>query len=121
MHLPQAGCLGYARSGGPGKRPARIPGSVLPGSPGAVTQSPRPPSRLSLSVVAVLALALHAVPAQAAGDDGGKQAQLDALKAKLAKVQQTQEDALQKRDAVQVELHQSERAIAAPTCRSSLP
>lgn len=69
--------------------------------------SPRP--RLLLAFLAALVFALPA--ARAEGAD--KQAQLDALKAKLAKVQQAQEDALQKRDAVQVQLRQSERAIAA--------
>ncbi len=59
----------------------------------------------------LLALACLAGGAQGA-DSADKQQQLDKLKAKLTKVQQAQEQALQKRGAVQVELRQSERAIA---------
>lgn len=56
---------------------------------------------------------LLAAPAQAADDPAAKQQQLDQLKAKLSQVQQAQDQALQKRDAVQVQLRTSERAIAA--------
>jgi murein hydrolase activator len=51
--------------------------------------------------------------AQAADDSAAKQQQLDKLKAKLTQVQQAQDQALQRRDAVQVQLRASERAIAA--------
>jgi septal ring factor EnvC (AmiA/AmiB activator) len=56
-----------------------------------------------------LALPLLAV---ATDDPAAKQQQLDQLKAKLSQVQQAQDQALQKRDAVQVQLRTSERAIA---------
>ena len=49
---------------------------------------------------------------QGAEDAAAKQKQLDQLRAKLSKVQQDQDAALQKRDAIQVQLRASERAIA---------
>ena len=66
----------------------------------------------------LLCLALAAglgMAAQAADDAAAKQKQLDSLRAKLSKVQQDQDAALQKRDAVQVQLRASERAIAGAT------
>jgi septal ring factor EnvC (AmiA/AmiB activator) len=56
-----------------------------------------------------LALAAWSVGAD---DSAAKQQQLDKLKAKLSQVQQAQDTALQKRDTVQVQLRDSERAIA---------
>ena len=49
----------------------------------------------------------------AAEDAAAKQQQLETLKTKLDRVQSDQDAALQKRDAVQLQLRQSERAIAA--------
>jgi len=51
--------------------------------------------------------------ATAADDPGAKQQQLEKLKARLTQVQQDQDQALQKRDALQVQLRASERAITA--------
>jgi septal ring factor EnvC (AmiA/AmiB activator) len=60
-----------------------------------------------------MALALPLLAATATDDPAAKQQQLDKLKAKLTQVQEAQDQALQKRDAVQVQLRASERAIAA--------
>jgi septal ring factor EnvC (AmiA/AmiB activator) len=78
----------------------------------AVLHRTRSPRRLRRLWLALPLLAL-AVSAYGATDSAAKQKQLDALRARLTKVQQDQEAALQKRDAVQVQLRQSERAIAA--------
>lgn len=65
---------------------------------------------------AVLLLGLSLLAWSAGADDpAAKQQQLDKLKAKLSQVQQTQDQALAKRDAVQVQLRASERAIADAT------
>ncbi|HEX7964578.1 MAG TPA: peptidoglycan DD-metalloendopeptidase family protein [Gammaproteobacteria bacterium] len=61
----------------------------------------------------MLPLLALAAAAHGATDSAAKQKQLDALRARLSRVQQDQEAALQKRDALQVQLRQSERAIAA--------
>lgn len=63
--------------------------------------------------MAALALALSTAVLPADGDVAAKQQQLDKLKAKLDKVQTDQEAAMQKRDAVQLQLRQSEHSIAA--------
>jgi len=76
--------------------------------------SPTVPKRLRylrILLPALLAASLLAT-AQGADDPAAKQQQLDKLKAKLTKVQQDQDAALQRRDAVQVQLRASERAIA---------
>ena len=62
-------------------------------------------------LAAALLVAPAALPAGPA-DVAAKQQQLDKLKGKLDKVQSDQEAALQKRDAVQLQLRQSERSIA---------
>jgi len=67
---------------------------------------------LSVLLLAALALAAPAVLPAGSADVAAKQQQLDKLKGKLDKVQADQETALQKRDAVQLQLRQSERAIA---------
>ncbi|MFI4967126.1 MAG: murein hydrolase activator EnvC family protein [Gammaproteobacteria bacterium] len=73
---------------------------------------PAPASRLRLLGAALL-LAAAGLPLLAVGDDSAaKQQQLDKLKARLTQVQQAQDQALQKRDAVQVQLRASEHAIA---------
>jgi septal ring factor EnvC (AmiA/AmiB activator) len=64
---------------------------------------------------AVLAAGLLAALPGAADDSSAKQQQLDKLRARLTQVQQAQDAALQKRDAVQVQLRGSERAIASAT------
>jgi murein hydrolase activator len=56
---------------------------------------------------------LLAALAQAADDPAARQQQLDKLKTRLTQVQQAQDQALQKRGAVQLQLRASERAIAA--------
>ncbi len=48
----------------------------------------------------------------AGGDAAARQKQLDALKAKLSKVQEDREQDLKRRDAVQLDLRRSERVIA---------
>lgn len=62
-----------------------------------------------LALLLGLSLAAWSVGAD---DSAAKQQQLDKLKAKLSQVQQAQDTALQKRDTVQVQLRDSERAIA---------
>ncbi|HEY1774119.1 MAG TPA: peptidoglycan DD-metalloendopeptidase family protein [Gammaproteobacteria bacterium] len=65
-------------------------------------------------LAAALLLASAGLPLLAAGDDSAaKQQQLDKLKTKLTQVQQAQDQALAKRDALQAQLRSSERAIAA--------
>ena len=66
-------------------------------------------------MVLVAAACLAVGAARGADDAAAKQKQLEQLRAKLAKVQQDQAAALQKRDAVQVQLRASERAIADAT------
>ncbi|HEX4299232.1 MAG TPA: peptidoglycan DD-metalloendopeptidase family protein [Gammaproteobacteria bacterium] len=62
---------------------------------------------------AALLLGLSLVAWSAGADDpAAKQQQLDKLKTRLTQVQQAQDQALQKREAVQVQLRSSERAIA---------
>ena len=64
-------------------------------------------------ILFAVALATGLAAATAVADDSSaKQQQLDRLKAKLTQVQQAQDAALAKRDAVQVQLRTSERAIA---------
>ena len=58
-----------------------------------------------------LALVFSAGTAGAGGDAAAKQQQLDALKAKLDKVQSDRERELKRRDAVQLDLRRSERLI----------
>lgn len=64
---------------------------------------------------AALAAGLAMAGSAAADDASARQQQLDKLKARLTQVQQAQEAALQKRDALQVQLRGSERALAAAT------
>jgi septal ring factor EnvC (AmiA/AmiB activator) len=66
-------------------------------------------------VGAVLAAGLISAVPVGADDSAAKQQQLDKLKARLTQVQQAQDAALQKRDALQVQLRGSERAIATAT------
>src|SRR5579859_1815556 len=73
---------------------------------------PHWPRHLTTLFPALLVASLLAATAQGADDATAKQQQLDKLKAKLTEVQQDQDAALQKRDAVQVQLRSSERAIA---------
>lgn len=70
-----------------------------------------PPAALLAALALSLTLALPA----AADDASAKQQQLDKLKTRLSQVQQAQDQALAKRDAVQVQLRASERAIADAT------
>jgi len=70
-------------------------------------RSPRP------AFLAVLAMGLALAAPAGADDSSAKQQQLDKLKTRLTQVQQAQDAALQKRDAIQVQLRGSERAIAA--------
>ncbi|HSN17159.1 MAG TPA: peptidoglycan DD-metalloendopeptidase family protein [Gammaproteobacteria bacterium] len=77
--------------------------------------SRRRPSRWFAPMVLVAAACLAVGAARGADDAAAKQKQLEQLRAKLAKVQQDQAAALQKRDAVQVQLRASERAIADAT------
>jgi septal ring factor EnvC (AmiA/AmiB activator) len=72
--------------------------------------SPLPGFLAGFLAVSLLAASL---PAAAAPDAAAKQQQLDALKAKLAKVQADRDRDLQRRDAAQVQLRQSERGLAA--------
>ena len=72
-------------------------------------------SRHLKCLAALLAGALLQAAPAGADDAAAKQKQLDALRAKLTQVQQAQETALQKRDAVQLQLRASERAIASAT------
>lgn len=76
-----------------------------------MSASHRSPRHLLIPALWVTLL-LTAVLAQGADDSAAKQQQLEQLRARLNKVQQDQEQALQKRDAVQVQLRASERAIA---------
>src|SRR5690242_11254586 len=62
--------------------------------------------------MAALLMGLALAAASRADDVSTKQQQLDKLKARLTQVQQAQDAALQKRDALQVQLRGSERAIA---------
>ena len=64
---------------------------------------------------AALAAGLAMAGSAAADDASARQQQLNKLKARLTQVQQAQEAALQKRDALQVQLRGSERALAAAT------
>lgn len=64
---------------------------------------------------AALAAGLAMAGSAAADDASARQQQLDKLKARLTQVQQAQDAALQKRDALQVQLRGSERALAAAT------
>ena len=68
------------------------------------------PSRLA--ALACLILALAAAGATAGDKVAAKQQQLDALKARLAKVQAAREQDLQRRNKLQTDLRQSERGIA---------
>ena len=74
--------------------------------------SPRRHRRLSASLALLAVACLAITGAHGADDAAAKQRQLDQLRAKLGKVQQDQDAALQKRDAVQLQLRASERAIA---------
>ena len=71
--------------------------------------------RWFIPLVLSVATCLGMAGAQGADDAAAKQQQLDQLRAKLSKVQRDQDAALQKRDAVQVQLRASERAIADTT------
>ncbi|MGE5625469.1 MAG: murein hydrolase activator EnvC family protein, partial [Bacillota bacterium] len=71
-----------------------------------------PACRATPIAVLIAVLALAAPPAASPDDAAAKQQQLEKLKSKIDKVQADQNAALQKRDAVQVELRQSERSIA---------
>lgn len=66
-------------------------------------------------ILAALALALAPAALPSGGDVAAKQQQLERLKTRLDKVQSDQEAAMQKRDAVQLQLRQSERSIAGTT------
>lgn len=68
------------------------------------------PSRLA--AFACLILALAAAGARAGDNVAAKQQQLDALKARLDKVQAAREGDLQRRNKLQTDLRQSERGIA---------
>ncbi|HET7176912.1 MAG TPA: peptidoglycan DD-metalloendopeptidase family protein [Gammaproteobacteria bacterium] len=68
------------------------------------------PSRLA--AFACLILALAAAGARAGDNVAAKQQQLDALKARLDKVQAAREEDLQRRNKLQTDLRQSERGIA---------
>src|SRR5271167_3004302 len=71
------------------------------------------PSRHVLCCLLLLCAALGLPSSSNAADEAAvKQQQLDALRAKLAKVQTDRDLELHKRDAVQVALRQSERSIA---------
>ena len=72
------------------------------------------PSFRPISPVLVLAAFLACGPGAvaASGDAAAKQQQLDALKAKLDKVQASREQDLKRRDVVQLDLRRSERVIA---------
>lgn len=66
-----------------------------------------------LRLLAALGLAvLLAFAPGASADAAAKQKQLDALKAKLSKVQEDREQDLKRRDAVQLDLRRTERIIA---------
>lgn len=69
------------------------------------------PAFLAGFLAAVLLTA--SLPGTAATDAAAKQQQLDALKAKLAKVQADRDRDLQRRDAAELGLRQSERGLAA--------
>lgn len=78
----------------------------------AASPNPSCAGRLAARLVRLILLCTPLL-ALAAGDETAKQQQLDALRARLAKVQTTQEQALQQRDVLQLQLRASERAIAA--------
>ena len=69
----------------------------------------RPPR---LAALACLVLTLAATGATAVDKVAAKQQQLDALKARLAKVQAAREEDLQRRNKLQTDLRRSERGIA---------
>jgi septal ring factor EnvC (AmiA/AmiB activator) len=65
------------------------------------------------ALLAMGTVLLAASPGQAATDPAAKQQQLDKLKDRLARLQVDREQEMKRRDAVQLELRRSERAIAA--------